>query len=43
MSLDTPAGRQHRRAGYKSQGMDVLFLTTTGRKSGQPHATARCR
>jgi deazaflavin-dependent oxidoreductase (nitroreductase family) len=30
-------GRQHRRAGYKFQGMDVLFLTTTGRKSGQPH------
>lgn len=31
------AGRRHRRAGYKFQGMDVLFLTTTGRKSGQPH------
>jgi len=30
-------GRQHRRAGYKFQGMDVLFLTTTGRKSGQAH------
>jgi deazaflavin-dependent oxidoreductase (nitroreductase family) len=30
-------GRQHRRAGYKFQGMDVLFLTTTGRKSGQVH------
>ena len=30
-------GRQHRRAGYKFQGMDILFLTTTGRKSGQPH------
>jgi deazaflavin-dependent oxidoreductase (nitroreductase family) len=30
-------GRQHRRAGYKFQGMDLLFLTTTGRKSGQPH------
>jgi deazaflavin-dependent oxidoreductase (nitroreductase family) len=30
-------GRQHRRAGYKFQGMDVLFLTTTGRKSGQQH------
>jgi deazaflavin-dependent oxidoreductase (nitroreductase family) len=30
-------GRQHRRSGYKFQGMDVLFLTTTGRKSGQPH------
>jgi deazaflavin-dependent oxidoreductase (nitroreductase family) len=33
-------GRQHRRAGYKFQGMDVLFLTTTGRKSGQPHENA---
>ena len=31
------AGRRHRRAGYKFQGMDVLFLTTTGRKSGEPH------
>jgi deazaflavin-dependent oxidoreductase (nitroreductase family) len=30
-------GRQHRRAGYKFQGMDILFLTTTGRNSGQPH------
>ena len=29
--------RQHRRAGYKFQGMNVLFLTTTGRKSGQRH------
>lgn len=31
--------RQHRRAGYKFQGMNVLFLTTTGRKSGQPRET----
>jgi deazaflavin-dependent oxidoreductase (nitroreductase family) len=30
-------GRQHRRAGYKFQGMNVLFLTTAGRKSGKPH------
>jgi hypothetical protein len=29
--------RQHRRAGYRFQGMNVLFLTTTGRKSGQRH------
>ena len=36
-------GRQHRRAGYKSQGMDVLFITTTGRKSGQPHESALAR
>ena len=33
-------GRQHRRAGYKFQGMDVLFLTTTGRKSGQAYENA---
>src|SRR5436305_14279774 len=30
---------QHRRKGYQFQGMDVLFLTTIGRKSGQPHQT----
>jgi deazaflavin-dependent oxidoreductase (nitroreductase family) len=32
-------GRQHRRKGYRFQGMDLLFLTTTGRKSGQLHET----
>ena len=29
----------HRRRGYRFQGMDVLFLTTLGRKSGQPRET----
>jgi deazaflavin-dependent oxidoreductase (nitroreductase family) len=29
----------HRRKGYRFQGMDVLFLTTIGRKSGQPRET----
>jgi deazaflavin-dependent oxidoreductase (nitroreductase family) len=27
-------GNQHRRKGYTFQGMDVLFLTTTGARSG---------
>jgi deazaflavin-dependent oxidoreductase (nitroreductase family) len=34
------AGNRHRRSGYKFQGMDLLFLTTTGRKSGQQHENA---
>jgi len=32
--------RQHRRNGWKFLGMDVLFLTTTGRKSGVERTTA---
>jgi deazaflavin-dependent oxidoreductase (nitroreductase family) len=31
---------QHRRKGWKFMGMDVLFLTTIGRKSGQERTTA---
>lgn len=30
---------QHRRKGYRFMGMDVLFLTTIGRKTGQPRET----
>ena len=30
---------QHRRKGWKFQGMDVLFLTTIGRKTGQERIT----
>ena len=30
---------QHRRKGWKFMGMDVLFLTTVGRKSGQERTT----
>lgn len=30
---------QHRRKGYRFLGMDVLFLTTTGRKTGLPRET----
>jgi deazaflavin-dependent oxidoreductase (nitroreductase family) len=32
--------RQHRRNGWKFLGMDVLFLTTIGRKSGAERTTA---
>jgi deazaflavin-dependent oxidoreductase (nitroreductase family) len=32
--------RQHRRSGWKFMGMDVLFLTTIGRKSGAERTTA---
>jgi deazaflavin-dependent oxidoreductase (nitroreductase family) len=32
--------RVHRRGGYKFQGMNLLFLTTTGRKSGVARTTA---
>jgi len=31
---------QHRRKGWRFLGMDVLFLTTIGRKSGQERVTA---
>jgi deazaflavin-dependent oxidoreductase (nitroreductase family) len=31
---------QHRRKGWSFMGMDVLFLTTIGRKSGQERTTA---
>ena len=31
--------RQHRRSGWKFLGMDVLFLTTIGRKSGVERTT----
>jgi deazaflavin-dependent oxidoreductase (nitroreductase family) len=31
--------RQHRRNGWKFRGMDVLFLTTIGRKSGAERTT----
>jgi deazaflavin-dependent oxidoreductase (nitroreductase family) len=31
--------RQHRRKGYTSMGMDVLFLTTIGRKTGERRET----
>lgn len=31
---------QHRRKGYKFMGMDVLFLTTIGRKTGERRETA---
>ena len=31
---------QHRRKGYKFMGMDVLFLTTIGRRTGEPRETA---
>jgi deazaflavin-dependent oxidoreductase (nitroreductase family) len=31
---------QHRRKGWKFMGMDVLFLTTVGGKSGQERTTA---
>ena len=31
---------QHRRKGYKFMGMDVMFLTTIGRKTGEPRETA---
>jgi deazaflavin-dependent oxidoreductase (nitroreductase family) len=30
---------QHRRKGYRFMGMDVLFLTTIGRKTGLPRET----
>jgi deazaflavin-dependent oxidoreductase (nitroreductase family) len=30
---------QHRRKGYRFRGMDVLFLTTTGRRTGQRRQT----
>jgi deazaflavin-dependent oxidoreductase (nitroreductase family) len=30
---------QHRRKGYRFMGMDVLFLTTVGRRSGLPRET----
>jgi deazaflavin-dependent oxidoreductase (nitroreductase family) len=30
---------QHRRKGWKFMGMDVLFLTTLGRKSGEERTT----
>jgi deazaflavin-dependent oxidoreductase (nitroreductase family) len=33
-------GNQHRRKGYRFMGMDVLFLTTIGRRTGN---AARCR
>jgi deazaflavin-dependent oxidoreductase (nitroreductase family) len=32
--------RQHRRSGNTFQGMDLMYLTTTGAKSGQPRQTA---
>jgi deazaflavin-dependent oxidoreductase (nitroreductase family) len=32
-------GKQHRRKGYRFQGMDVLFLTTLGRRSGERRET----
>ena len=32
--------KQHRRSGNKFQGMDLLYLTTTGAKSGQQRQTA---
>ena len=32
--------KQHRRKGYKFMGMDVLFLTTIGRKTGERRETA---
>ena len=31
--------KQHRRKGYKFMGMDILFLTTIGRKTGERHET----
>jgi deazaflavin-dependent oxidoreductase (nitroreductase family) len=31
--------RQHRRSGWKFRGMNVLFLTTIGRKSGAEYTT----
>lgn len=31
--------KQHRRKGYKFMGMDVLFLTTIGRKTGERRET----
>jgi deazaflavin-dependent oxidoreductase (nitroreductase family) len=31
--------RQHRRSGWRFQGMDVLFLTTIGRRSGAERTT----
>ena len=33
----------HRRSGDKFQGMDLLYLTTTGAKSGHKHQTAVAR
>lgn len=35
--------RLHRRSGDRSQGMDVLYLTTTGAKSGQRRTTPVAR
>lgn len=32
-------GKQHRRKGYRFQGMDILFLTTLGRKIGERRET----
>jgi deazaflavin-dependent oxidoreductase (nitroreductase family) len=32
-------GNQHRRKGYRFMGMDVLFLTTIGRRTGQRRVT----
>jgi deazaflavin-dependent oxidoreductase (nitroreductase family) len=32
-------GNRHRRKGYRFMGMDVLFLTTIGRKTGQRRVT----
>jgi deazaflavin-dependent oxidoreductase (nitroreductase family) len=37
--MQRQAMRQHRRSGWRFQGMDLLFLTTTGRKSGAEHTT----
>lgn len=31
--------RRHRRKGYTFMGMDVLFLTTIGKKTGEQHQT----
>jgi len=31
---------RHRRKGFRFMGMDILFLSTTGRRSGQPRQTA---
>lgn len=33
-------GNWHRRSGYRFMGMDVLFLTTVGRRTGERHETA---
>src|SRR3954451_18095714 len=35
--------RLHRRSGDRFQGMDLLYLTTVARKSGQPRTTPATR